>query len=579
MISTEGSETTVEMASTKPNQEDLYSLSAFLDKFKLPAVIRVVDGYHGMNGTEDETLSAGEIVTLYTLKTIEKVQAESASGVEFEIPLKSPVIVKEIERFSDQVYGLKDLLKLQTSVKFVRVTQIDHRYNSELFQGDKLEIKGKVSRGKEDFVEFEKIDKEHSGKLARQFKLPINCQAIFQPLVENQEYLLSAFVKKVKHFPVLARPVDSESNRDLLKKVLQSSYFGILNFKGVNCKTIVIGTARENDGVSLLKIPKDLDISVIPLDKLETDSTKLDRRENENLFKDIQESEIYENFCEMNVLRRECNIEYIYEEMAISPNHSKQKNDNSLEIKHRFSASPNAYSPTPKSSVENLASQENERGTPTELICSEIKTKLTSKPILRKSLSLPLTNTPNNGENIIKRDLALISRPAPRQDTVSRDENSEEELYEEIKIVRPVQANQNTHLIRSQSDVSYAQNRSRELKFQPYESMTGLKTPKQNLGAVDGLYAVSNISEDITTSQLAQQQKETGFRKTKGIINGMSCKQNSQYINNSQLDVKFFCNFFQTLVSRIALKLVKRLHPSNYNASNWSNRGQLFCPC
>lgn len=62
-----------------------YSLASFLDEYQLPQVIRVVEGYDGP--TDSSSLSHGEVLTLHTLRSIQKLAAEDSHGRVVTIPV------------------------------------------------------------------------------------------------------------------------------------------------------------------------------------------------------------------------------------------------------------------------------------------------------------------------------------------------------------------------------------------------------------------------------------------------------------------------------------------------------------
>ena len=507
--------------------EDTHDLNSFLDKFALPQVVKVVEGFYGMSGDEEETLGAGEIITLHNVKCIQEVRAESISGDEFDIPLNLPVKFEKIDRFPNHVQGLKKLVDISPRVKFVRVTHIDPSFEHRVSPGEKLKLKGKVRGDKEDYVEFKKLNKGTSTKASHRIRLPLSCEISFQALEDDQEYLLADFMKKFQDFPALAKAVDTEENIGLLKKATKSSYFGILKFNGVIDKSFAMGTAQEGDGVNVLTIPRDLDISITPVQQIETDDESLETRKHEEFFQQM-ESEIYENLSEGYVLKRKHNV------VDSTYDHLKHTNDHPLKtqggITSRNPASPNTYSHhKPKSKVEKSARVDHSILTCqalTKPVCASVDTEGKCKKEslrLARSYSAPTATVLGLCKNFASTPIPIL-----RKQDMSSSEHTEsaENLYEEIKFPIPGSGTEYMPpaMMRSHTVIGCTQELlklSESSDYEHYEQMTRVRatTKVEQQAKADLHYHVSDIPTPTITSGFGQHTRKSALAAVNGAFN------------------------------------------------------------
>ncbi|KAL9974838.1 hypothetical protein ACROYT_G011933 [Oculina patagonica] len=244
-----------------------YSLRDFLDKFTLPQLVKVQDGYY--DELQCTTIGADTVYNLLTIESVETVLFEDAEGEESRIPLGYPCTVERVaeERFQQKL-RLQDLGHDSSAIKFVRVIETDPNYETVIKNGDKLKIKKKKSR--ENFVAFKKV----SDKGKPLLKVPASCQAKFQALWDGEELPLAKFVKKNK-LPVYVRFIDTITNEDTAEKEeirgpsKRDSYpvlpEGVVKLKGILADSFVTATTEVQGVTSKFSFPKTLPISVVPL--------------------------------------------------------------------------------------------------------------------------------------------------------------------------------------------------------------------------------------------------------------------------------------------------------------------------
>lgn len=242
-----------------------YSLRDFVEKFTLPQLVKVLEGYY--DELQRTTIGAGTIYKLLTIESVETVLCEDAEGEESRIPLGYACAVERVaeEKFQQKL-SFQDLISDSAAAKFVRVIETDPNFETVIKNGDKLKIEKRKSR--ENFVAFKKV----SDKGKPLLKVPASCQAKFQALWDGEELPLAKFVKKNK-LPVFVSFIDANTNEDTSEKeevrgpskrdsnpVLPE---GVVKLKGILAESFV--TAITEGVTSKFSFPKTLPISVVPV--------------------------------------------------------------------------------------------------------------------------------------------------------------------------------------------------------------------------------------------------------------------------------------------------------------------------
>lgn len=244
-----------------------YSLRDFLEKFSLPQLVKVHEGYY--DEFQSTTVGADTVYNLLTIESVETVLFENAEGEESRIPLGYPCTVERVaeERFQQKI-KLQDLVQDSSTAKFVRVVETDPNFETVIKIGDKLKIARKKSR--ENFVAFRKL----SNKGKPLLKVPASCQATFQALWDDEELPLAKFVRKNK-LPVYVRFIDTNTDGNTAddgemrgpstkdsKPVLSE---GVVKLKGILVDSFVTATTEVQGVTSKFSFPKTLPISVFPV--------------------------------------------------------------------------------------------------------------------------------------------------------------------------------------------------------------------------------------------------------------------------------------------------------------------------
>lgn len=286
-----------QMIHSAPASDKAYALRDFLDKFTLPQLVKVHEGYYDDN--QSTTIGADGVCNLLTVESVQTVLYENAQGEETRIPLEYPCLVERVaeEKFQ-QRFKLQDLVHDSPAVKIVRVIEADPDYEALIDNGDKLKIAKKKCR--ENLVAFKKV----SDKGKTLLKVPASCEATFVALWDGEEIPLAKFVKKNK-LPVHVRFIDTSTNdlkgeqgerpRPSRRDSTTVLPEGVVKLKGILVDTLVMAATEVQGVTSKFSFPKTLPISVVPIamkatsSNLNNDGGKDDKEllDDENQYEDM----------------------------------------------------------------------------------------------------------------------------------------------------------------------------------------------------------------------------------------------------------------------------------------------------
>ena len=250
-----------------------YSLRDFLEKFKLPQLVKVQEGYYDEH--QQTTVGCDTVYNLLSLESVETVLLEDADGKERRIPIDYPCTVERAaeERFLQELSIQELLQENHPAVKFVRVIQSDPNFETLIKAGDKLKIDLRKKKSRDNFLPF----KIASDKDKTLWKVPASCEAKVQGLWDGEELSLPRFVKKNK-LPAYVSFVrdrtegSTEEEATLVKeKGMQRRHpcplpTGVVKLKGILTDSFVSAkTSETNDETSPFLFPKTLPISVVPM--------------------------------------------------------------------------------------------------------------------------------------------------------------------------------------------------------------------------------------------------------------------------------------------------------------------------
>ena len=234
-----------------------YKLSNFVDRFPLPQIVKVTEGYYGP--TEDSCIGAEQILTLHSVKTTEKILARDRKKRELNIPLNCSQKVEIRPADFRGIYEtVEEISRIPT--KFVRVTQGYYGLDEDsvcVNPGDKLEVI-RVEYGlggKEDYVLFHNEER-------CPVRLPFSVSAGFQSLLDGREYYLKELIATSPKLPLYFQFIEPPSITRRSSEQVFNTSLGVLSLEKVYEDATVICTTKEGDVRTVVSCPKRLPITI-----------------------------------------------------------------------------------------------------------------------------------------------------------------------------------------------------------------------------------------------------------------------------------------------------------------------------
>ena len=233
-----------------------YKLFEFVDRFTLPQIVKVQEGYYGP--TEDSCIGAEQVMTLHCIKATEKVLARDRKKRELHIPLNCS---QKVELRPADFRGIYETVEEVSRIptKFVRVTQ-GYYLEEEAVSvnpGDKLElicVEHGIG-GKEDCVLFRTEERNP-------IRLPFSVTAGFQSLLDGREYYLKELSTQSLKLPVYFQFTDPPSLTRRASENVFNTSLGVLSFEKVYQDTTVVCSTKEGNVRTVVNCPKHLPITV-----------------------------------------------------------------------------------------------------------------------------------------------------------------------------------------------------------------------------------------------------------------------------------------------------------------------------
>ena len=236
------------------SDEEEYQLTDFIDKFTLPQVVRVEQGFH--SGEEDTALGGGEVLTIHVAKEADTVIAKDAQEKKVYIPKNCNQKVEVLMVGARNNY-YETVAELSYAFpQFARVTREPSNQTLSLRVGDKLALKRVIKRKK--VLECE----NQNGKRIR---LPMSLQAGFVPLQDGSEY----FIHEVLHsfnMPILVEFLDTEFERSITGSTVFNSTLGVLRLEELMKEESIVCSTKDEatDKRYMMTIPRSMNITVAP---------------------------------------------------------------------------------------------------------------------------------------------------------------------------------------------------------------------------------------------------------------------------------------------------------------------------
>lgn len=234
-----------------------YRLCDFVDRFQLPQIVKVTEGYYGP--TEDSCIGADQILTIHSVKTTDKILARDRKKRELNIPLNCS---QKVELRPEDFRGIYETVEEISSIptRFVRVTQGFFSMDDNsvcLNPGDKLEMIN---------IEFDPVGKEYCILFHNEeripFRLPFSASAGFQALVDGREYYLKEVVSSSPKLPLYFQFTSPPSITKCSSEHVFNTGLGVLSLEKVYQDATVICTTKEGNERTVVSCPKHLPVTI-----------------------------------------------------------------------------------------------------------------------------------------------------------------------------------------------------------------------------------------------------------------------------------------------------------------------------
>ncbi|XP_057291687.1 uncharacterized protein LOC130614284 [Hydractinia symbiolongicarpus] len=260
---------------------DCLGLKAFVEKYSLPQIVQVDEGYYGTDN--NDTFSSEQNLKLHSVNTIRKIMCEADNGFPYHIP----VSIKEkvlLEKNTCVFKTVADLAKIGSLPPYVEVTNGyyvdnangDDDYDIFLYEGEKIEIvPSDVPTGK--YLMFQNSSGE-------QFQLPFSCDAGFIPLYHFNEMHLTDIL------PVGLDEAFTPFSFQFVRTGFSHYSVGTLHCKRIYEDEFITASSAFDDCQYVFSIPIDLQLVVkVASGTIENDEDYEKMRYGLNSFEGLEE--------------------------------------------------------------------------------------------------------------------------------------------------------------------------------------------------------------------------------------------------------------------------------------------------
>ena len=230
-----------------------YSIKHVIDKFSLPQLVKVEEGYML---TETVSLGSGQLMTIHSWKTITQFKGFDSMGRDVIIPTTCPFKVKLATQNQGKTFkSVRELCEVDPRPKYVEVKlkkkiKDPGKDNIAIKNGDKLKVVliERTPNGPS-CMHFRNEQRKH-------LRLPVEFCGEFKPCPEDtKEYLLSDLIGR--EFPIFVQFITDGANKKMVDKSI-----GVIQIRGSETTDLVFATTRDSSGVNLLAFPLSLDVKI-----------------------------------------------------------------------------------------------------------------------------------------------------------------------------------------------------------------------------------------------------------------------------------------------------------------------------
>ena len=251
-----------EIENTVEEDEDItwdyteYKLTYVLDNFKLPQIVRVVEGFMF---TEDDSLASGTVLTIHGQQKVEQICAvdRNGQGAEIYIPLSCPYKVRVAVPDRANIYkSVKDLCNATPLPKCVIVNEKISVAGVKIPSGRMLIIKS-ISKNRND--QAEGISVELLDNTTKNLVLPLKIVGNFAPCPLPADQNRTYFVRELSQRPF---PLWVNFLSSFEKSPPYGPHMGVVKFVKLQTTEVVFSTSTIDGEKFAISFSRDLPVTV-----------------------------------------------------------------------------------------------------------------------------------------------------------------------------------------------------------------------------------------------------------------------------------------------------------------------------
>eukprot|EP00111_Clytia_hemisphaerica_P024715 TCONS_00072841-protein len=262
--------------------ETSIALCDFVTTYPLPQIVQVEEGYHG--GSDENSLSSGQVLKIHTLTTERKLQCQDRHGKELHIPVHTQKINLKPENYDTVYQRVQDLSHAKPLPKYVEVTRgyydIDSEVDYELSvdPGEVLEV---IEVNESNIFTKKTRSMTFRNSEGVVLKIPFDCVAGFKPLVDNAPKMLSDVIPSDSNgykYPFHFQFVGASSSK-----------LGVVKAKSTYDDHLIIASCGQGQSQVVFMIPQNLKVKVkVAVGTLKEDPEYENIRRSYHNFKSIE---------------------------------------------------------------------------------------------------------------------------------------------------------------------------------------------------------------------------------------------------------------------------------------------------
>ena len=233
-------------------------LCDFVTAYPLPQIVQIEEGYHG--GSDENSLSMGQVLKIHTLTTERKLSCQDRHGKDLHVPVHTQKIYLKPENHDTVFQRVQDLSHAKPLPKYVEVTRgyydvdSDVDYELSVDPGEVLEV---IEVNESTIFTKRARSMTFRNSEGIVLKIPFDCVAGFKPLLDNSPHLLSDVIPSSSNaykYPFYFQFNGTSGSA--------SSKVGIIKATAVYDDHLIIASCGHGQNQVVFMIPQNLKVKV-----------------------------------------------------------------------------------------------------------------------------------------------------------------------------------------------------------------------------------------------------------------------------------------------------------------------------